>query len=290
MGPWVDLDDRFLHADGRLKIFATAQSVGGVLGSDPSLSVHYDSFSDGEGWPTGELAEHPLEEARETIAYLAAGEAGTIDCYAAVQPLGDDDPVMFADRGHNWETLEPQLARVSRTRLAIVMLPASFGVSINVPPPQILGEALAYLGTVAFWNLTSSPFEIVHAESFLYAHRRLTGAPDSGPRGPAGLLSLGTGYVIVGATTVYAVDIVSRVLSALPRSSGLHAASRRITRRVERMDEIVLDASARRVPVEIVAAARVYEQLYELGNLPGPIPLYDAMSLFNTIHKAMKGG
>lgn len=57
---------------------------------------------------------------------------------------------MFVDHGHDWETLEPQLARVGRARLAIVMLPTSFGeFSVNVPPTQILGEALTHLGTVA---------------------------------------------------------------------------------------------------------------------------------------------
>src|SRR5262249_49839417 len=137
------------------------------------------------------------------------------------------------------------------------MLPPSFGeFSINVPPTQILGKALARLGTVAYWNLRSSPSQIVDAESYLYAHRRLAGAPDTGPRGPAGLLSRGPGYVIVGAAPLYAVDIVSKRLSGLPGSPGLQQASHRITARVDRMDGIVFDAGARRVPADIVAAAR----------------------------------
>lgn len=289
MGSWIDLDDRFLHPDGSLKVYATAQSLGGVPGSDPSLTVSYDSFAGGDEWPEGELAQHALEETRETIVYLAYGGSETIDCYAIVQPRENAEPAMFVDHGHDWETLEPQLARVGRARLAIVLLPTSFGVSVNVPATQILGEALAHLGTVAYWNPTSSPSQIVDAESFLYAYRGLTGTPDLGPRGPAGLLSIGSGYVIVGAAPLYAIDMVSKILSVLPEGPWLHQASRRITARINRIDEIVFDAGAKRVPAEIVAAARVYEHFYELGKLPGPIPFYNAMNLFNTIYEATKG-
>lgn len=241
-------------------------------------------------WPEGELAKHALEEARETIVYLAAGGSETIDCYAIVQPRGDGEPITFVDHGHDWETLEPQLARVGRARLAIVMLPTLFGeFSVNVPPTQILGEALTHLGTVAYWNLTSSSSQIVHAESFLYAPQGLAGVSDSGRRGPAGLLSRGPGYVTVGAAPLYAVDIVSNFLSALPRGTGLLRASRPIAARINRIDEIVFDVGARRVPADIVAAVRVYEHFYELGKLPGPIPFCNAMTLFNAIHEATKG-
>ncbi|MDE4914925.1 hypothetical protein [Methylobacterium sp. 092160098-2] len=289
LGSWVDLDKRFLHPDGRLKTYANAQSIGGVLGSDPSLTVSYDCYAHDGSWPEGNLSAQPLEGMREVVVYLAANSGNAIDCYALLKPQGYDKSIMFVDRGREWEAVESELARVGKAQLVIAMLPASFGFpSMNVPATQILGDALGYLGTIAYWTPISSPSHIINNTSFVY--RRTDGSFHKVGRGPAGLLSMARSYVNIGSAPLYAVDLVSRAMAKAPKGSfGIREAPRPITSRVNNVGQIVFDAAAKRVPNDIVAAARVYEHFYELGKLPSPLPLYDPMSLFELIYASVKG-
>ena len=288
-GEWVDLDKRFLKPDGRLITYANAQSIGGRLGSDPSLTVSYDCFSNDGIWQEGRLDAQQLEAMREVVVYLTPASDSTIDSYVILKEDIDCKPVMFVDRGREWKTLKSELARVSEARLIIVMLPAAFGFpSSNVPPPRILSDSIGRIGNIVYWVPTLTPSHIIDDTPYIY--RRCDGVFNNVGRGPVGLLSATGGYATIGSVPNYVVDIVARVLSnAPPGSFGIRKLPSPITTRINDVAQTVFDSGAARVPAAVVAAARVYEHFYEIGELPGPLPLYDPMNLFDILYNSEKG-
>lgn len=291
MGHWIDLDPRTLHPDGRLITYPEPQSISGRLGSDPSLTVSYDCFAGNNTWPEGRLAAHSLQNMQEVIVYLAAGSTGNIDCYTIMQARDQSAPIMFVDRNNEWKNLESHLFRVGRLRLAIVMLPPSFGTySLSVPATEVLGSALEYLGTVVYWSPVSSPSEIIYSTPFVYFEHRAAEPPEASVRNPVGLLTQQRDYVTVGAIPFYVIEMVNSVLPAsFKGSNGLDPAFRLLTSPVHSIVETVLDQRAKQIPPEIVVAARVYRHFYEYGKLPGQLPLYESQNLFRLIYDQLNG-
>ncbi|MBR1070810.1 hypothetical protein [Bradyrhizobium liaoningense] len=280
MGSWIDLDERFLNEDGTFKIFGTAQSLGGVLDSDPSLTVTYDAFTGTGTWPIGGLAEVDGGNVEETIVYLAVSEVGAIDCYTIITST-DGRVETFVDEGNDWPELESKIRCFAPERTALVMLPPSFkDFSINVPAAQLLSDALCHLAHIIYWNVSFGPGAIVRSVSYVYSPRPAAEISGVGARGPAGLMSVRSSSVGVAAAPLYAVDIIGRILS---RNAGIAEPARRIREPARAMTDGVLDSEGKRVDKSVVAAVRVYERFYEYPSLPGELPFYNAIELFNAI-------
>lgn len=281
VGRVLEIDQRYLWPDGRFMASTTTQSIGGILDSDPSLTVSYDVFTRGGTWPHGDLADIDLESAEETILYLAAGDDGPIDCYCIVRGQGAD-ATMFLHRDLSWPQLQPLLERCRRERLVLAMLPASFGkYTINVAPSQILAEAVQHIARVVYWRPAFSPDDILRSEAYVY---RPSSADRTAVerRGPAGVIGVRRGSVSLSCAPLYAVAMVSTAV-AQNQGPGMGKPPNFIDGRVLSISDVVFDKRPKRVADDVVAGARVYELLFERGILPGDLPLYDPMALFDAI-------